>query len=84
MVASLFVGVGGFIFAFIAHAKNVTPGLISFSPDVCSIANHITYCKNLSQGKNTTHFVFGLIIVLLHITNVSEYQVKYGCSLYIS
>lgn len=37
MVASLFVGVAGFTFAFIASAKNVTPGLISFSPDVCSI-----------------------------------------------
>ena len=34
MVGSLIVGVLGFIFPFIAHAKSPTPGLISFSSDV--------------------------------------------------
>ena len=36
MIASLFVGAGGFIFAFVAHAKkSVIPGLIGFNPNVC-------------------------------------------------
>ena len=36
MIASLFVGAGGFIFAFVAHTKkSVIPGLIGFNPNVC-------------------------------------------------
>ena len=35
MIGSLFAGACGFIFAFVAHAKNTTiPGIIDFNPDV--------------------------------------------------
>ncbi|XP_019851676.1 PREDICTED: flocculation protein FLO11-like isoform X2 [Amphimedon queenslandica] len=53
MAGSLIVGVLGFILPFIAHARSPTPGLISFSSD----------------GKNTAHFVIGIIIMCLHIAN---------------
>ncbi|XP_011403771.2 PREDICTED: putative ferric-chelate reductase 1 [Amphimedon queenslandica] len=53
MAGSLIVGILGFILPFIAHARSPTPGIISFSSD----------------GKNTAHFVIGIIIMCLHIAN---------------
>ena len=43
MVGSLIVGVLGFIFPFIAHARSPTPGLISFSSDV-SVSACFYFC----------------------------------------
>uniref|UniRef100_A0A1X7SM01 Cytochrome b561 domain-containing protein n=1 Tax=Amphimedon queenslandica TaxID=400682 RepID=A0A1X7SM01_AMPQE len=53
MAGSLIVGLLGFILPFVAHARSPTPGIISFSSD----------------GKNTAHFVIGIIIMCLHIAN---------------
>ena len=86
MIISLFTTLIGFIMAFVANAKKSVPGLIEFDSSVrttCSITfrnwpsrgiNPLfeSACFCFLQGVNTTHFVFGIAIMLLHIINVSS------------
>ena len=55
MIGSLFVGAAGFIFAFVAHAKNTAiPGLIGFDSKVSC---HIFY-SSLPHGPLTSLHLF--------------------------
>ena len=68
MIASLFTGVVGFVFAFIANAKNTeVAGIINFNPDV-------SICGRTSElSIPINNFFRELILLILPLVGLSLY-----------
>ena len=72
MIGSLFVGAAGFIFAFVAHAKNTTiPGIIDFNPDVINnilISNFISMMSCVIVFRVLILLTLQLVLLLCSFT----------------
>ena len=84
--------------AFVAHARNPTPGLINFAGNVsthmrilCSMLDPIgiAYCSSndnifFLQPTGTAHYVIGIVVMLLHIINVRTTMTWCVCLLVVA
>lgn len=94
MAGSVVLAVCAFILIFIANKDSIYPGLISFSsvshtrkapcPSWISYLHTYTHYMHMlshttSQGESTAHFAIGILVMVLHLVNVSTWgHTRYG------